>query len=85
MPHLRRLDPIILPKIVVAVTTALFGRIVCLAFSDGTVQYRDRFTFNEVYHEQNSESIMHPLQIGFRFPEPTPCESLFSLYVVHLG
>ncbi|KAL2269964.1 hypothetical protein VTJ83DRAFT_2148 [Remersonia thermophila] len=73
MPRLRRLDPIMLPKVVVTITTALFGRIICLGFSDGTVQYRDRFTFDEVYHEQNTDAIMHPLQLGFRFPEPTPC------------
>ncbi|KAL1843023.1 hypothetical protein VTJ49DRAFT_3337 [Mycothermus thermophilus] len=73
MPRLRRLDPIVLPKVVVTITTAMFGRIICLAFSDGTVQYRDRFTFDEVYHEQNTDAIMHPLQLGFRFPESTPC------------
>ncbi|KAK4128203.1 hypothetical protein N657DRAFT_638626 [Parathielavia appendiculata] len=71
--RLRRLDPIILPKIVVTITTTQFGRVLCFAFSDSTIQYRDRFTMNELYTEQNTNSIMHPLQAGFRFDSGVPC------------
>ncbi|KAK4242361.1 hypothetical protein C8A03DRAFT_40329 [Achaetomium macrosporum] len=73
MTRLRKLDPIIIPKIVVTVHTIQFGRVLCFAFSDGTVQYRDRFTMNEVYNEQNMDSITSPLQVGFRFTNDTPC------------
>ncbi|KAK4044534.1 hypothetical protein C8A01DRAFT_31320 [Parachaetomium inaequale] len=73
MTRLRKLDPIILPKVVVTVTTAQFGRVLCFAFSDGTVQYRDRFTMNEMYSEPDTDSIMHPLQVGFHYVNNTPC------------
>ncbi|AEO65863.1 uncharacterized protein THITE_2143523 [Thermothielavioides terrestris NRRL 8126] len=71
--RLRKLDPIILPKIVVTVHTAQFGRILCFAFSDGTVQFRDRFTMEELYREQNTDTISSPLQVGFQFINDTPC------------
>ncbi|EAQ92567.1 hypothetical protein CHGG_00802 [Chaetomium globosum CBS 148.51] len=73
LTHLRKLEPIILPKVVVAVTTTQFGRVLCFAFSDGTVQYRNRFTMDEIYNELNTDSIMHPLQVGFHFVNDTPC------------
>ncbi len=72
--RLRKLDPIVLDKVVVTVTTAQFGRVLCFSFSDGTVQFRDRFTMNEIYHEPNINSINHPLQVGFQFVNDTPCE-----------
>jgi mediator of RNA polymerase II transcription subunit 16 len=71
---LRKLDPIVLPKVVVTVSTTQFGRVLCFAFSDGTVQYRDRFTMDELYTEQDTNSVMHPLQAGFRFDNDVPCE-----------
>ncbi len=51
-----------------------FGRAICIAFSDGTVQYRDRFTMNEIYHETNTNRIMVPNQVGFQFADSTPCK-----------
>ncbi|KAK4154621.1 hypothetical protein C8A00DRAFT_14256 [Chaetomidium leptoderma] len=79
MTHLRKLNPIILPKVVVTVTTAQFGRVLCFAFSDGTVQYRDRFTMDEMYSEHSLDSITHPLQVGFQYVNDTPClQAAFS-------
>lgn len=77
MTRLRKLDPVILPKAVVTVATTQFGRVLCFAFSDGTVQYRDRFTMNELYGELNTDAIMHPLQAGFQYLNDTPCEHPF--------
>ncbi|KAK3901481.1 hypothetical protein C8A05DRAFT_16342 [Staphylotrichum tortipilum] len=77
--RLRKLDPIVLDKVVVTVTTAQFGRVLCFAFSDGTVQFRDRFTMDEIYHEPSTNTIMHPLQVGFQFVNDTPClQAAFS-------
>ncbi|KAL2132628.1 hypothetical protein VTI74DRAFT_3567 [Chaetomium olivicolor] len=73
MTRLRKLDPIVIPKVVVAVNKIQCDRVLCFAFSDGTVQYRDRFTMNEVYHEPNTNSIMSPLQVGFQYTNETPC------------
>ncbi|KAH6619825.1 mediator complex, subunit Med16 [Chaetomium sp. MPI-SDFR-AT-0129] len=71
--RLRKLDPIILSKVIVSVSTTQYGRVLCFAFSDGTIQFRDRFTMDEIYHEPNSDSIIHPSQVGFQWTDNTPC------------
>ncbi len=71
--RLRKLDPIVVNKIVVSIHPVLFGRAICIAFSDGTVQYRDRFTMDEIYNETNTNRIMVPNQVGFQFTDSTPC------------
>ncbi|KAK5652559.1 hypothetical protein OQA88_10320 [Cercophora sp. LCS_1] len=73
MTRLHKLDPIVIPKVVVSIHTMHLGKVVCFAFSDGTVQYRDRITMNEVYNELNLTSIMSPHQVGFQFTNETPC------------
>ncbi|KAK0618557.1 mediator complex, subunit Med16 [Bombardia bombarda] len=73
MTRLRKLEPIILPKIIVSIHTMQLGRVLCFAFSDGTVQYRDRFTMNEIYNEQDLNAVTSLHQIGFQFVDETPC------------
>jgi len=74
MTRLRKLDSIIVPKIVISIHTMHLGKVVCFAFSDGTVQYRDRVTMSEVYNERSLDSIMTLHQVGFQFMNDTPCE-----------
>lgn len=62
-----------IPKIILSIHTMQFGKVICFAFSDGTVQYRDRLTMNEIYHEHDTNKIMNPHQVGFQFAEETPC------------
>ncbi|KAK3694565.1 mediator complex, subunit Med16 [Podospora appendiculata] len=71
--RLRKLDPIIVPKIVVSIHTMQLGRVICFAFSDGTVQYRERFTMNEVFNDRNANTISSLHQVGFQYTNPTPC------------
>lgn len=75
MTRLRKLEPVTIPKVVISMqtTTIQLGRVVCFTFSDGTVQYRDRFTMAELYNEHNTENINSPHQVGFQFDDPTPC------------
>ncbi len=68
------MDPIITNKIVVSIYAVQFGRVICIAFSDGTVQYRDRFTMDEIYNETSLDRLLVPNQVGFEFAESTPCE-----------
>lgn len=77
MTRLRKLEPVTIPKVVISMqtTTIQLGRVVCFTFSDGTVQYRDRFTMAELYNEHNTENINSPHQVGFQFDDPTPCKS----------
>jgi len=72
MTRLKKLEPVVIPKIIISIHVMELGRVVCFAFSDGTLQYRDRVTMNEVYTEHNTLSIMHPSQIGFHFTNETP-------------
>ena len=78
MTRLRKLESIVIPKIVLTVQTMQFGRVLCFAFNDGTVQYRDRFTMNQLYTEHNTNSIMSPHQVGFQFTNESPCEHLLG-------
>ncbi|KAK4168613.1 hypothetical protein QBC43DRAFT_103265 [Cladorrhinum sp. PSN259] len=71
--RLRKLDPVVVPKVVMAIHQMQLGKVICFSFSDGTVQYRDRSTMNEMYNEENTDSIMSPHQAGFHFKNGTPC------------
>jgi mediator of RNA polymerase II transcription subunit 16, fungi type len=75
---LRKLDPIVIPKIVLSIHTMQLGRVICFACSDGTVHYYDRFSMTEIYHELDRNRIMSPHQVGFHFPDPAPCMSPFA-------
>ncbi|KAK4173010.1 putative mediator of RNA polymerase II transcription subunit 16 [Triangularia setosa] len=75
MTRLRKLEPVTIPKVIISMqaTTMQLGRVICFTCSDGTVQYRDRFTMAEVYNEHNTDNIISPHQVGFQFEDPTPC------------
>ena len=77
MSRLRKLEPIVFNKIVVSLHTIQYGKVICIAFSDGTLHYRDRFTMNEIYHEIDVNRIMALNQVGFRYPESAPCKLPF--------
>lgn len=44
------------------------------AYSDGSIEYRDRKTFAETYNEINLEKFNHLTEIGFSFVEEEPRE-----------
>ncbi|KAK2611174.1 hypothetical protein N8I77_004543 [Diaporthe amygdali] len=74
MTRLRKRDSIVINKIVVSVETTQLGRIICIGFSDGTVQFRDRTTMSEMANEDNHSVIMVPHQAGFLLnDEEKPC------------
>lgn len=73
MTRLRKRDSIVVNKIMLSMETTLHGKIICIAFSDGTVQYRDRVTMAEIYHEGHQNSVMLLQQAGFHFAEEKPC------------
>ena len=72
--RLNRLPPVILSnKTVISVQTLQNGRALCFSFSDGTLQYRDRFTFDEIFQEPDLACISSLQHAGFEFVDPTPC------------
>ncbi|OLN95927.1 Mediator of RNA polymerase II transcription subunit 16 [Colletotrichum chlorophyti] len=74
--RLKRYEPVIINKAVVGVSTLQYGRVVCLAFADGSVEYRDRFTMGEIYSEINLDRVMNLHQVGFTFQDDAPCVQL---------
>lgn len=70
--ELRKQNSIVINKIIVSIETSLHGRLVCIGFSDGTVQYRDRLTMDEIQFEENQSHIMILQQAGFHYEEEKP-------------
>lgn len=69
---LRKRTPIIINKIIISIETLMHGKIICIGFSDGTIQYRDRLTMAEIYHEEHQSHITTLQQAGFNFTDDKP-------------
>lgn len=54
--------------------------IACM-FHDGSVEYRDRTTFEETMSEVNFENIMHPMQAGLSYTDDEPCKLVESVLI----
>lgn len=68
-------------KVVIAFHTLNFGKTLVLAFADGSVEYRDRLTFDEMYTTQELDKIMNLRQVGWTFSDEGPCKQLPSIYI----
>ncbi|KAF4123420.1 hypothetical protein GMORB2_6121 [Geosmithia morbida] len=73
---LNPLEPILIDKCVIGLQSAQFGKAVILTFSDGSVQHRDRSTFEEIYTEREYASVMNLQQVGFTFPDDWQCQQI---------
>ncbi|KAK1718770.1 RNA polymerase II mediator complex subunit Sin4 [Colletotrichum acutatum] len=71
--RLKKCDPVVINKAVIGLHTIQYGNVVCLAFSDGSVEYRDRYTLQEVYNEMNLDRVMTLGQVGFALQDDSPC------------
>lgn len=71
---LRKLQPVIIDKVLVGFQTVQFGKFLLLTFADGTVEYRDRFTFEEVYTAEDTDKVMNLRQVGWTFMDNGPCK-----------
>jgi hypothetical protein len=70
---LKRLESVTVGKILISVDFMNHGKVVFFAYSDGSVEYRDRHTMEEVLNDGNLEKVWHLSQIGFSYPEDDPC------------
>ena len=61
-------------KVITGLQTITQGKVVCITFADGTLEYRDRLTMAEVYTESATDRIISLHQVGFSFTDPSPCE-----------
>lgn len=71
---MKKLDSIIVNKIVLGVNVIAFGKVVSFYYNDGTVEYRDRFTMHELYREENLDRIHSILEAGFSQSGGPSCE-----------
>lgn len=76
MTRLRKRESIVINKVVVSIETTQLGRVICIGFSDGTIQFRDRSTMAELANEDHHNHIMVPQQAGFHFDDEKPCVQL---------
>ncbi|KAH7171053.1 mediator complex, subunit Med16 [Dactylonectria macrodidyma] len=74
--QLRKLDPIIFNKIVIGLHIVNFGKALVLAFADGSVEHRDRFTFEELYTTEDRAKVMNLRQAGWTFADEGPCQQM---------
>lgn len=49
----------------IGVNLVNFGKVLCFTYHDGSVEYRDRFTMDELYREPNLDRINSVLDAGF--------------------
>ncbi|GAP84915.2 putative mediator of RNA polymerase ii transcription subunit 16 [Rosellinia necatrix] len=63
--RLKKLDSIVVNKIVLGVNVLSFGKVILFYYNDGTVEYRDRFTMHELYREVNLSRMHSILEAGF--------------------
>ncbi|CAD6446684.1 57a8b159-a03f-41bf-85e8-e000fc477235 [Sclerotinia trifoliorum] len=71
--QLKKLESFTINKVVVAMQTIYLGKIVCFAYSDSSVDYRDRISMNETFNDGDLDRVSHLSQIGFSYAEDEPC------------
>lgn len=72
--RLKKLEPIIVNKIVTGVEVVTLGKVVCLTYYDGSVDYRDRLTMAELYTEPNWDRINATVETGFTLSGEPGCK-----------
>jgi mediator of RNA polymerase II transcription subunit 16 len=61
------------------------GKVLFFAYSDGSVEYRDRIDMSETFNDGNLERVWHLSQIGFSYPDDEPCKISTLCYVTMLN
>jgi mediator of RNA polymerase II transcription subunit 16 len=55
------------------------GKVIFFAYSDSSVEYRDRVSMAEIFIDDDLDRVWHLSQIGFTYPEDEPCKNLKGL------
>lgn len=63
-------------KIIIGGDLINHGKVIFIAHSDGSVEYRNRATMDEIFNDGNLNEVWHLSQIGFTYPEDEPCKFL---------
>ncbi|KAM3562348.1 hypothetical protein MY1884_001847 [Beauveria asiatica] len=79
LTRLKRLDPITINKTVISMQVSQYGKVLILVMSDGSVEHRDRFTFEQLYTTTDDSRISSLTAAGWTFAEDGPCyQAAFS-------
>lgn len=70
---LRKRESFTVSKIAIGMEPMNHGRVLFFAYSDGSVEYRDRMDMSETFNDGNLERVWHLAQIGFTYAEDEPC------------
>jgi mediator of RNA polymerase II transcription subunit 16 len=73
---LKKLESFTVNKIAIAMQPMNLGKILCFAYSDSSVDYRDRNTMLETFTDGDLDRVWHLSQIGFSYTEDEPCRFL---------
>jgi len=74
---LKKLDSLTVNKIALTLETINLGKVVFFAYSDGSVEYRDRLTMAETFNDNELERVWHLSQIGLTYADDEPCMLTF--------
>ena len=78
----KRLPDTFIPKIFLSVQQMRLSTLLAIAFSDGSVEFRDRITMELIARDNIRKQISGLGQIGFEFPQS---ESRTSTYTERLS
>ncbi|KAI1775011.1 RNA polymerase II mediator complex subunit Sin4 [Hypoxylon cercidicola] len=77
--RLKKLESIVIHKIILGVHLVNFTKVICFTFHDGSVEYRDRFTMDELYREPVLDRIYSIMDVGFsQSGEPSCLQTALS-------
>ncbi|KAI1807196.1 mediator complex, subunit Med16 [Daldinia bambusicola] len=77
--RLKKLDSIVVNKVIIGVNVVNFGKVICFSYNDGSVEYRDRFTMTELYREPSLDRISSVFDAGFSQSGDSSClQTAFS-------
>lgn len=71
---MRKLEGFTVNKVVLSMTSINLDRIICFAYSDGSIEYRDRISLVEIYTQGSLDRFSHLSQIGFSYSYEEPCK-----------
>ncbi|RPB14929.1 hypothetical protein P167DRAFT_519145 [Morchella conica CCBAS932] len=75
--ELFRMDDLFIPKTIISVSLVTSGTVVAFAFSDGSLELRDRYNFNLLQNQSTSKDlVVNMVQAGFWFPPGEDCIDL---------
>lgn len=73
--YLHKLDSFTVNKIFLIIQQINYGKVILLAYSDGSIEYRDRATMQVTFNDGDLDRVWHLSQIGFTYADEEPCRS----------